>query len=168
MQQDAEEFYNILLSEIINCLQLLPQDDPTNRFESLLGLQVSETLTCEETDQEPVLLRTDYVNKLVCNIQNSIDHMQDGIKLGLEDKIEKYSAVLGRDAVWRKQQRLSSLSRYLCVQFMRFFWKATPDSRDHRGVKCKIMRAVSFPEVLPPSSFFHFLLLLICVLFFAY
>lgn len=26
---------------------------------------------------------------------------------------------------------------------MRFFWKATPDSMDHQGVKCKIMRPVS-------------------------
>lgn len=26
---------------------------------------------------------------------------------------------------------------------LRFFWKATPDSMDHQGVKCKIMRPVS-------------------------
>ena len=31
---------------------------------------------------------------------------------------------------------------------MRFFWKATPESRDHRGLKCKILRAVSFPDTL--------------------
>ena len=36
---------------------------------------------------------------------------------------------------------------------MRFFWKATPDSRDHRGLKCKILRAVSFPDVLDIYDF---------------
>jgi hypothetical protein len=53
-------------------------------------------------------------------------------------QVEKYSDVLGRNAVWTKTQRIKKLPRYLCVQFMRFFWKATPDSRDHVGVKCKV------------------------------
>ena len=29
---------------------------------------------------------------------------------------------------------------YICVHFMRFFWKLTPESKDHTGVNCKIMR----------------------------
>ena len=41
---------------------------------------------------------------------------------------------------------MAKLSPYLCVQYMRFFWKATPDSADHTGVKCKIMRPVSFTD----------------------
>ena len=61
--------------------------------------------------------------------------------------VEKYSEVLGRNAIWKKHSRISRLPVYLCVQFMRFFWKATPDSRDHAGVKCKVGRAVSFPDV---------------------
>jgi ubiquitin carboxyl-terminal hydrolase 14 len=28
---------------------------------------------------------------------------------------------------------------------MRFYWKETPDSQDHAGVKCKMMRPVTFP-----------------------
>ncbi len=31
------------------------------------------------------------------------------------------------------------------MQFVRFYWKATPESRDHAGVKCKMLRPVSFP-----------------------
>ena len=65
----------------------------------------------------------------------------------MEGTFIKHSSVLGRDAVWHKQQRIASLPKYLCFQFMRFFWKATPDNRDHVGVKCKIMRAVTYPEV---------------------
>lgn len=67
--------------------------------------------------------------------------------IGMEGTFIKHSQVLGRDAVWLKKQKIASLPKYLCFQFMRFFWKATPDNRDHLGVKCKIMRAVTYPEV---------------------
>ena len=104
-------------------------------------------MQCQESAEEPILSRSEEVNKLVCNIQNTVNHMHESVKLGLESTVEKHSAVLGRDALWKKTQRVASLSRYICFQFLRFFWKPTPESRDHRGVKCKILRAVSFPEV---------------------
>ena len=69
-------------------------------------------------------------------------------KLGLVGSLEKRSQILGRDAVWTKTSSVAKLSPYLCVQYMRFFWKATPDSADHTGVKCKIMRPVSFTDTL--------------------
>ena len=31
---------------------------------------------------------------------------------------------------------------------MRFFWKETPESRDHQGVRCKILRRVKFTQSL--------------------
>jgi ubiquitin carboxyl-terminal hydrolase 14 len=147
MQQDAEEFYNTLIS-VLQADVRAP-----NSFSSLLGLQLEETLTCQETDQEASITKLENVNKLVCNIQGSlgstaIDHLYDGVKLGFEGSVEKFSAVLNRDALWKKKQRISTLPRYICFQFMRFFWKATPESRDHQGVKCKIMRAVTFPETI--------------------
>lgn len=150
MQQDAEEFFNTLVADIQRGLHSLPADamsQEENSFESLLGLQLRETLQCQESDQEPVVTRMEAVNKLVCNIQNSVNHMHESVKLGLEGTIEKYSQALQRNALWKKQQKVASLSRYICFQFLRFFWKPTPESRDHRGVKCKILRAVSFPEV---------------------
>ena len=99
------------------------------------------------------MVRREIVNRLVCNIQGgpgtvtSINHLSEGLKLGLEGTVEKNSSVLDRNALWTKQQRISKLPRYLCIQFMRFFWKPTPESRDHAGVKCKILRPVSFAEV---------------------
>ena len=36
---------------------------------------------------------------------------------------------------------------------MRFFWKATPESRDHAGLKCKIMRKVDYPETIDVYDF---------------
>lgn len=148
MQQDAEEFYNALTSVI----QREVDRSPTP-FSTLLGVELEERLTCQETDQEAPVVRKEQVNKLVCNIRGgsgsteSVNHLYEGLKLGLEGTLEKFSTVLGRNAVWNRKQRVTSLPRYLCFQFMRFFWKPTPESRDHRGVKCKILRAVSFPEV---------------------
>lgn len=153
MQQDAEEFYNTLTMMINRGLESLGSAGVAAR-DSFLNIKLEETLSCTESDLEPSVVRSEVVNRLVCNIQGgpgtttAIDHLHDGLKLGLEGTVEKNSDVLGRDALWTKHQRVSKLPRYLCVQFMRFFWKATPESRDHTGVKCKILRPVSFTEVL--------------------
>lgn len=148
MQQDAEEFYNTLTSAIQREVDRCPIT-----FNTLLGVELEERLTCQETDQEAPVTKREAVNKLVCNIRGgsgatlNIDHLYEGLKLGLEGTVEKFSTVLNRNAVWNRKQRVTSLPRYLCFQFMRFFWKPTPDSRDHQGVKCKILRPVSYPEV---------------------
>lgn len=148
LQQDAEEFYNTLVNSVKSDL-----DSVSQNFNSLLGMRVEERLTCEETDGEPAVVSFEQVNKIICNIQGgagaavNIDHMHEGVKLGFEGTLEKHSSVLGRNALWKKTSRIASLPRYICVQFMRFFWKATPESRDHRGVKCKVLRSVSYPEV---------------------
>lgn len=148
MQQDAEEFYNTLVQSVAAGLSSVNQN-----INSFIGIEMEEELTCAETTAESSSKRTDHVFKLTCNIQGgqgsqvSIDYVQEGLKLGLEGSVEKHSAVLGRNAVWNKTQKISKLPRYLCVHFMRFFWKTTPDSMDHSGVKCKIMRPVQYPEV---------------------
>jgi ubiquitin carboxyl-terminal hydrolase 14 len=166
MQQDAEEFYNT----ITGAIQREVDRSGNNPFDSLLGLAMEEQISCTETDAEPVVTRIEHVNKLVVNINggaaapSNIDHLFEGLKLGLEGTIEKFSDVLNRNALWSRKQRVASLPRYICFQFMRFFWKPTPESRDHRGVKCKIMRSVTFPEVRTEylsslffSPFFFFL-----------
>lgn len=67
--------------------------------------------------------------------------------------IEKNSEELQRNAMWKKSLKINELPKYLCVQFMRFYWKLTPESRDHTGVKCKMMRPMSFPLVLDTFDF---------------
>jgi ubiquitin carboxyl-terminal hydrolase 14 len=148
MQQDAEEFYNTMVQSLAQGLE-----SGGRSMKSLLGFELEESLSCAESEAEGVVVRNESVNKLVCNIQGgmgsqvTVDHLQEGLKLALEGTVEKNSQVLGRNAIWNKQSKIASLPRYLCVQFMRFFWKATPESMDHQGVKCKIMRPVSYPEV---------------------
>jgi len=150
-QQDAEELY-VAMTQSIQAALSEPSILPATSWDSLLGLEMQETLVCSESDAEAAIVKTEKINKLVCNIQNSllsgsnVDHMQEGIMLGLEGSLEKRSAILNRNAIWSKKQRISKLPRYLCFHFMRFFWKATPESRDHEGVKCKIMRSVTYPD----------------------
>ena len=86
-----------------------------------------------------------------------MSHLHEGIMLGLKGQLEKNSTVLGRSAVWNVQRRISRLPKFMCVQMMRFFWKAVADDgMDHggaTGVPCKILKSVAFPvnnfDVLP-------------------
>lgn len=162
MQQDAEEFYTILIQTLSNGLQ--PPNSSQSGMSNLITFEVEDTLTCTECSDEPPTTRRERVNKLVCNIEGvtggsststGVNHLHEGLNLSLNGTIEKNSEVLGRNALWRKQQKIAQLPRYLCIQFMRFFWKATPESMDHSGVKCKILRPVTYPEVLSLSLFFN-------------
>jgi ubiquitin carboxyl-terminal hydrolase 14 len=149
----------------------------------VFGLKMEEKLTCDElatatatpavdstmeTDDhppsqlvEPPVTSYDLHRKLVCNIQGGSDvssqvnitHIIEGIQLSLSGKLEKYSDALGRNAQWTRTQRIARLPPYLVVQFGRFYWKATPDSQDHTGVKCKVMKPVGFQSVLDVYDF---------------
>ena len=157
-QQDAEELYSTLLANLAAALTDAPPRGAANVVDGLFGLELEETLTCAESDAEPPVTRSDVARKLVCNIQGgtagaNVNHLAEGLKLALSGSLDKRSDALGRDATWAKTSRVSKLSPYLCVQFMRFYWKATPDSADHAGVKCKIMRPVSFNLALDVFDF---------------
>jgi hypothetical protein len=69
---------------------------------------------------------------------------------GLAGSLEKQSAILGRNAVWARHSKISRLPKYLCIQLMRFYWKPTPESREHAGVKCKMMRVSGVSELFLP------------------
>ncbi len=197
MQQDAEEFYSGLLSnmaqetkgsDIIKAAGLIRDGEENNQsgndnlVDVLFGIQMEETYTCDELDggdaggkdggdvaamqvdgvgTEAAVVRRDLHRKLVCNIQGGSDassqtnvtHVMEGIELSLNGKVEKRSEVLGRDAIWTRKQRVSKLPTILAVQFGRFFWKETPDSQDHAGVKCKVMKPVAFNGTLDLYDF---------------
>eukprot|EP00581_Thalassiosira_minuscula_P016822 CAMPEP_0183731478 /NCGR_PEP_ID=MMETSP0737-20130205/35514_1 /TAXON_ID=385413 /ORGANISM="Thalassiosira miniscula, Strain CCMP1093" /LENGTH=572 /DNA_ID=CAMNT_0025964213 /DNA_START=52 /DNA_END=1770 /DNA_ORIENTATION=- len=150
-----------------------------NVIDAVFGLKMEETLTCDElstaatadkddameTDAnalvEPPVTTYDLHRKLVCNIQGGSDassqvnitHIAEGIELSLTGKLEKYSDALGRNAQWTRSQKIARLPPYLVVQFGRFYWKATPDSQDHAGVKCKVMKPVGFQGTLDVYDF---------------
>lgn len=148
----------------------------SNVADALFGFKMEETLTCDEFDGqgagedemqdesaliEPPVKSYDLHRKLVCNIQGGSDgsaqvnvsHIAEGINLSLSGTIEKHSEVLGRNALWTRKQRIARLPPILTVQFGRFYWKATPDSQDHAGVKCKVMKPVAFNGILDVYEF---------------
>ncbi|GLD93862.1 hypothetical protein PINS_up002467 [Pythium insidiosum] len=158
MQQDSEEFLATLWSTLGRTLVgpvpgIQSLGPANNAVDALFGLEMSERLECAESDMETPVTKTEKALKLVCNITIETNHVSEGIKIGLEGAIEKHSDVLGRNAQWKKTLRINRLPKYLCVQFMRFYWKATPESRDHAGVKCKMLRPISFPQILDLYEF---------------
>lgn len=164
MQQDAEEFFSGLLTQAASVsadvLEATPEElqGAANLADAVFGIAMEERMTCDESTDEPPVVTSDLHRKLVCNIQGgtagqNVGHIAEGIQLGLEGTIEKNSNVLGRNAVWTRRQRMARLPPILVVQFGRFYWKATPESQDHAGVKCKIMKKVAFSSTLDVYDF---------------
>lgn len=155
VQQDAEEFYSALNSELGR------EDRIRQIYNDAMEITLEEKLECLESPTEAPTIRTDKMFKLVCNIQGgagstiNIDYMRDGIKLGLQTNIEKFSESLQRNAQYKKTLSIANLPKCICVQFMRFFWKATPESRDQAGVKCKVLRNVAFHDVSQNIYYLH-------------
>jgi len=125
------------------------------------GDNAGAATTSSSSPLEPAVVSLDLHRKLVCNIQGGSDaasqvnvtHVSEGIALSLTGKLEKYSEALGRNATWTRTQRIQRLPPVVVVQFGRFYWKATPDSRDHTGVKCKVMKPVAFSGTLDLYEF---------------
>lgn len=198
-QQDADEF----LSNLFGSLKDVAAPPSLNNGKAvidrnsgaqmdvasaLFGLTMETTLTCQENVEVPVV-KHEKSFKIICNIdggggaEQHINHLAQGLFLGLEGQVEKHSEGLGRNALYKRCRslfevyeitclcfhcnsiipnknpkfgrvsRIDRLPRYVCVQFMRFFWKATPESRDHEGVRCKILRRVKFAETLDIYEF---------------
>ena len=175
MQHDTDEFLTTMLETLSHELtkvpvkdgkpmlpKLLPRvsHDPaqaagasTNLVDTLFGVEFKVTDT-NTADPSEVTTAFESNRKLVCNIDGgagsykAVNHLTEGVSLALNGQREKMSTKLGTTTIWDTKRRISRLPKYLCVQFMRFYFKATPDSADHAGVKCKMMRKVAFGEKL--------------------
>lgn len=72
-----------------------------------------------------------------CNIDNDVNHVSEGIKLGLKDDREKNSEKLGRLAAFAGSSAITKLPPYMTVQMVRFFYKVAA------AQKAKILRKVT-------------------------
>ena len=84
---------------------------------------------------------------------NPVNNLSDGIKIALEEEVEKYSEHLEKDTLWKKISRLSSLPKYLIVQKIRFVWKEKDTGTNTEAGKAKILRNVAFPKILDVFDF---------------
>ena len=153
-QQDAEEAWSQIVSQLRSKLKIKESSDGTHGTSSTQAADISfidkylagrfeSSLECDdpaakEAGEEPVK-GEDVFLKLDCHINKDINHLRDGILAGLEENIEKNSPTLGRECMYTKKSRIARLPKYLTVHFVRFFWKREAQK------KAKIMRKVTFP-----------------------
>lgn len=117
--------------------------DGTDIVRALFQVKLKVTLKCDESD-ETTQDELD-VFAVKCNITGDINHLHEGIRLGLVEDREKSSEVLQRTAMWRGDARLAELPAYLSTQVVRFFYKVQAQQ------KAKIMRKVC-PEAPVASA----------------
>jgi len=146
MQQDAEEFWTLLL----NCLKKLPklpnsdQIPGRNPVEQLFEIEIHEMLSCTENPEEPKTTQNVTTTKLQCHIQGGkspTTQVLEGIELSMSEQIEKASPTLNKTCIYQKNCTITRIPFYLTVQFVRFFWKK-------KAGKNKIVRPVDFPFTL--------------------
>ncbi|KAL2069064.1 hypothetical protein VTL71DRAFT_15402 [Oculimacula yallundae] len=153
-QQDAEEAWSQIISQLRQKLTIKgngENSEDTTFVDRYMAGRFSSVTECDEQaakdlGEEPVK-GEDIFLKLDCHIDGTTNHLRDGILAGLEEKIEKNSAVLDRDAVYTKKSKIARLPKYLTVHFVRFFWKREAQK------KAKIMRKVTFPDELDVVEF---------------
>ncbi|KAE9380383.1 cysteine proteinase [Stipitochalara longipes BDJ] len=156
-QQDAEEAWSQIVSQLRQKLKVKEPNEGSSQAKEISFVDkyfaggFSSTTECDEQaardgGEEPVHSNDAFL-KLDCHIGATTNHLRDGILAGLEEKIEKKSSVLDRDAVYTKKSKISRLPKYLTVHFVRFFWKREAQK------KAKIMRKVTFPDELDVVEF---------------
>lgn len=152
-QQDAEEAWSNIISQIRNSLQVKDKEDSAGVpwVDRFMALQMVETLECDDPEAkergEQAVVNTETYLKLNCHIDAETNHLRDGILNALTEKIEKRSSVLDRDVTYTKSSKIARLPKYLTVHFVRFFWR-----RDTQK-KAKILRKVTFPKELDIVEF---------------
>eukprot|EP01136_Pigoraptor_vietnamica_P011581 Opistho-1_new@50594 len=112
---------------------------PKSLMEQYFAGVFRSTMKCEESD-EPQTVSYEPFFQLTCHISQEVNYMSQGIREALEETITKRSESLGRDAKFKKSQRVDRLPGYLAVNFVRFFWKGK--------VNAKILRNVKFSATL--------------------
>ncbi|KAF8064043.1 hypothetical protein FPV67DRAFT_199304 [Lyophyllum atratum] len=149
-QQDAEE----CLGQIINTLRNVPGlpsgsslstpsemavPSPKKFVEQYLMGEIRRELTCDEAPEEGSSVTHETVLKIECNINITTNFMLTGIMNSLDQKVEKRSPTLGREAVYTQKSRMTRMPGYLLVHMVRFAW------RQDIQKKAKILRKVKFP-----------------------
>ncbi|KAK3372402.1 hypothetical protein B0H63DRAFT_453740 [Podospora didyma] len=162
-QQDAEEAWSQIVSQLKQRVQLpapaasegegseTAANKTVSFIDEYMAGEFTSILECDEpaareAGEEPTISKDKFL-KLNCHIDAHTNHLRDGILNGLNEKVEKKSEALDREAVYTKKSKISRLPKYLTVHFVRFFWKREAQK------KAKIMRKVTFPHELDVVEF---------------
>ncbi|RDA90261.1 hypothetical protein CP533_4603 [Ophiocordyceps camponoti-saundersi (nom. inval.)] len=152
-QQDAEEAWSQIVQNMRSTLKAKNSEGSSSvpLIDTYMSGQLTSKIECLDAEalqagEEPVVQKEDFL-KLGCHIDGTTNHLRDGILAALSETIEKKSAVLDRQAEYKKTSAISRAPKYLTVHFVRFFWKRQTQK------KAKIMRKVTFPQELDIVEF---------------
>lgn len=135
-QQDAEEFFSLMLSSIDVCL---PNATDCMKLDFLV--KITDT-----NNTSDVTYNTTEDYKLRCHISIKTNFLIDGLQSSMKEFLTKKSAISEVDSKFKYESKITKLPTYLTVQFVRFFWKK------ETSVKSKILRKVAFPFELDVST----------------
>ncbi|CAI8044987.1 Ubiquitin carboxyl-terminal hydrolase 14 [Geodia barretti] len=161
-QQDAHECWSAMVNNLSETLRVpgIPPPPSTNQgatggrnafIKQYFGVETKSTYKCEECPDEPVTTETETSYQVSCFIAQDVKYMYTAMRKGMEGTVKKKSAVLGRDAEFKKTSPLSRLPGYLTVQFVRFSVGKAPDSGE--PVARKILKDVKYTMKLDMYEF---------------
>eukprot|EP01084_Bolivina_argentea_P093442 168054_1 len=145
-QQDADEAYTEILSSLRQNNTFI-NEEKENIINNLFQGEFETKMICIESQQESEINLIEQFVKLQCFIDINTRHINDGIKKGLTENIEKRSDKLNRNANWTKNKLISKLPKCITIQLVRFFWKQKTQKN------AKILRKVIFPQKLDVYDF---------------
>ena len=143
-QQDAEEAWLQIIQALASTRVATTPSEPL--VAQYLTGHMSIERRCKEAPNETPAQLDEPFQILQCTISSQTNDMESGILDSFSQKLEKHSEQLQRTAVYDETRRITRLSEYLFVHFVRFYWR-----RDINK-KTKIMRKVKFPKELDASS----------------
>ena len=148
-QQDADECFQLILSNIKECLKNESKDEKfsNNLIDELFGVEVEIHYTNLEEPTE-TKKKKEILNKLICYIDTQTSELVQGLKLSQNENVDLFSDCLNRNAIFQKTQYLNRLPPYLTVQFMRFFWKKGNVETGAKEGKAKILKSVLFSKII--------------------
>jgi len=148
-QQDAEEAWSQLIQTLHQSLKLQGDESQgyTTWVEKYMGGKFEVTTVCNDAPEEETQTKAEEFHDLKCNIHGDTNHLPEGIKIALNEELEKTSETLGRTATYTRNSRIARLPKYLPVHLVRFFWR-----RDSK-MKAKIMKKVTFQHEIDMTEF---------------
>ena len=148
-QQDAEEVWSQLVQVLHESLKLSngEQDSFKSWVDKYMGGKFQVTTTCDDAPEEEATVNSEDFHDLKCNIKTETNHLPEGLRLALDEKIEKTSPSLGREATYTRISRISRLPKYLPIHLVRFFWRKDTQK------KAKILRKITFQHEIDVLEF---------------
>ncbi|KAK3052200.1 deubiquitinating enzyme [Extremus antarcticus] len=147
-QQDAEEVWSQLIHVLHGSLKTNDaQGESKTWVDQYMGGKFEITTTCDDAPEEESTVNTEDFQNLKCNIAIDTNHLREGLRLALDEKIEKNSPSLSREATYTRVSRIARLPKYLPIHLIRFFWRKDTQK------KAKIMRKVTFQHEIDLLEF---------------